>query len=285
MTARLLYIQQPRQEAGKRIKPQYEAATWRMPQRKASTWQRFVIAIVSLLLLPLTASAITKQDADFCYRKGNYQQAITDYNTLLKQGVSADLYYNLGNAYYRSDNLARAILCYERASQLSPGDKDIKFNLQFANSKTIDRITPANEVIFVTWYKGLVNFTSVDNWARLSIVSIVLALILMLIYLFTSRINLRKTGFYGSIAFLVIFALSTLFAYQQKSALEERTGAIIMAPSVNVKQSPVNNAADAFVLHEGTRVDITDNGMKGWKGIRVGDGREGWIKADAIELI
>ena len=98
-----------------------------------------------LAVLTLPASAITKRDADEAYRKGNFQQAIDDYRELLHRGVSAELYYNLGNAYYRSDNLTQAILAYERASLLSPGDDDIRFNLQFARSKTIDKITPEGE--------------------------------------------------------------------------------------------------------------------------------------------
>lgn len=243
------------------------------------------VMLVLLLWLPQLAMAITKQNADDSYRKGNYQQAIADYTTLLRQGVSADVYYNLGNAYYRSDNIAKAILCYERALLLSPGDKDIRFNLQFANSKTIDKITPENEIIFVTWYKSLINLASVDTWAHISIVCIVFALLLALVYLFSSRVVLRKTGFFGGLTLLAIFLLTTLFASQQKSALENRCGAIVMSPSVVVKQSPVNNATDAFVLHEGTRVDITDNGMKGWKGIRLADGREGWVKSKSLELI
>ncbi len=244
-----------------------------------------LLLLSALLIFPLKGTAITKQNADDCYRKGNYQQAIIDYNDLLKQGVAPDILYNLGNAYYRTDNLTHAILCYERALLLSPGDKDIRFNLQFANSKTIDKITPRDENVFATWYKSVVNFTSVDRWAKTSITCIIAALLLMLIYLFTDSVASRKAGFYGSITFLAAFALTTLFAWQQKSAFENRTGAIVLMPSVSVKTSPVNNSGDAFVLHEGTRVDITDNGMKGWKAIRVGDGREGWIKSSAIEII
>lgn len=244
-----------------------------------------LLMLVAMLLLPASGMAITKKNADDCYRTGNYQQAIADYKELLKHGVSPDIYYNLGNAYYRSDNLAHAILCYERALRLSPGDKDIRFNLQFANSKTIDKITVEDENVFATWYKSIVNFTSVDRWAATSIVCIIAALLLMLVYLFAFSVSLRKVGFYGSIVFLVVFGFSTLFAWQQKSSLENRTSAIVMVPSVSVKASPVNNSNDVFVLHEGTHVDITDNGMKGWKAIRLGDGREGWIKAAAIEMI
>lgn len=246
----------------------------------------FILALLSaFMLIPFRASAISKQNADDSYLKGNYQQAIADYNKLLQQGASADLYYNLGNAYYRSDNLAMAILSYERALRLSPGDKDIRFNLQFANSKTIDKITPMDTNVFVTWYRNVVNFTSVDNWARASIICIVLALILMLTYLFANRLMLRKIGFFGSIGLLIIFAFSMLFAWQQKSDLEHSKGAIVMVPSVSVKQSPVASSSDDFVLHEGTRVEITESGIHGWSGIKTGDGREGWIKSSAIEKI
>lgn len=245
----------------------------------------FLTLVLALILMPFKALAISKQNADDSYMKGNYQQAIADYNKLLQQGVSADLYYNLGNAYYRSDNLAMAILSYERALRLSPGDKDIRFNLQFANSKTIDKITPMDDNVFATWYGSIVNFTSVDNWAKTSIVCIILALILMLTYLFANRLILRKIGFFGSIGLLIVFVFSMLFAWQQKSDLEHSKGAIVMVSSVSVKQSPVASSPDDFVLHEGTRVEITENGIRGWSGIKTGDGREGWIKSSAIEKI
>ncbi len=251
----------------------------------SSCVERMLLLLFTLLLLPFEASAITKNDADVAYKSGNYQQAIVDYHSLLKTGISADLYYNLGNAYYRSDSLSQAILAYERAARLSPGDKDIRFNLQFARSKTIDKLLPQDDVVFTTWYRSLVNMTSTDNWAVLSIVTIVLALILMLVYLFAPQILLRKIGFFGGLLFLIIFGLSNLFAWTQKRNLQEEKGAIIIAPSVNVKKTPVQNSTDAFILHEGTRVDVTDSSLKQWRGIKLSDGREGWILADQIEMI
>ena len=232
-----------------------------------------------------SAKAVTKNNADTEYQKGNYQQAIRDYEEILKNGESAEIYFNLGNAYYRTDNITKAVLNYERARLLSPGDDDINFNLQFARSKTIDKITPQSEMFFVTWYKSLVNFTSVDNWAKTGILCIVMTLLLVLLYLFGPQLMLRKIGFFGGLAFFVIFLLSNLFAFQQKQALDNRTGAIIISPSVNIKKTPAKNSADQFVLHEGTRVDIIDKGMTDWRCIRVGDGREGWIETKAIEEI
>ena len=245
----------------------------------------FSFVLMILMLIPLSANAITKQNADDEYAKGNYQQAIKDYQEILKTGVSSEIYYNLGNAYYRTDNITQALLAYERALQLSPGDNDIRFNLQYARSKTIDKITPETEMFFVTWYHSLVNFTSVDRWANTAIVSIVMALLLILVFLFAPQMWARKSGFYGSAAFLLLFAFANLFAFQQKHELETKQGAIVIAPTVNVKKTPAASGTDVFVIHEGTRVDITDRGMKQWRGIKLADGREGWLKTSQIEEI
>ena len=258
----------------------------RKNQKKHPAGYSFVWLLLAMICFGSTsAKAVTKNNADTEYQKGNYQQAIRDYEEILKNGESAEIYFNLGNAYYRTDNITKAVLNYERARLLSPGDDDINFNLQFARSKTIDKITPESEMFFVTWYKSLVNFTSVDNWAKTGILCIVMALLLVLLYLFGPQLMLRKIGFFGGLAFFVIFLLSNLFAFQQKQALDNRTGAIIMTPSVNIKKTPAKNSADQFVLHEGTRVDIIDKGMTDWRCIRVGDGREGWIETKAIEEI
>lgn len=245
----------------------------------------FSFVLMILMLMPLSANAITKQNADDEYAKDNYQQAIKDYQEILKTGVSSEIYYNLGNAYYRTDNITQALLAYERALQLSPGDNDIRFNLQYARSKTIDKITPETEMFFVTWYHSLVNFTSVDHWANTAIVSIVMALLLILVFLFAPQMWARKSGFYGSAAFLLLFAFANLFAFQQKHELETKQGAIVIAPTVNVKKTPAASGTDVFVIHEGTRVDITDRGMKQWRGIKLADGREGWLKTSQIEEI
>ena len=245
----------------------------------------FSFVLMILMLMPLSVNAITKQNADDEYAKGNYQQAIKDYQEILKTGVSSEIYYNLGNAYYRTDNITQALLAYERALQLSPGDNDIRFNLQYARSKTIDKITPETEMFFVTWYNSLVNFTSVDRWANTAIISIVMALLLILVFLFAPQMWARKSGFYGSAVFLLLFAFANLFAFQQKHELETKQGAIVIAPTVNVKKTPAASGTDVFVIHEGTRVDITDRGMKQWRGIKLADGREGWLKTSQIEEI
>ena len=253
-----------------------------------------ILLLAMSLVIPSVAMAqqktvapehVTKAMADSAYVRQQYQQAIADYEALLKKGVSADIYYNLGNAYYRTDNITRAVINYERALLLSPGDRDIRFNLQLARSKTIDKITPESEMFFVTWYRSLVNIMSVDGWAMMSLVSLALAIVLALCYLFTAKVWMQKTGFFGAFLMIAVFALSNLFAWQQKDQLVNRSGAIVIAPAAAVKSTPANGGTDLFIIHEGTKVEITDSSMKEWKEVRIADGKEGWIKTSMIEMI
>jgi len=267
----------------------YDAAMTAITQiaatMKKSKNTKPLTAVLLLLLVPLAAQAVTKAEADSAYVQERYQQAAKDYEALLKQGVSADLYYNLGNCYYRMDQMTQAVLNYERALLLSPGDKDIRFNLQMARSKTIDKITPESEMFFVTWYRSLVNVMSVDGWARTALVALIVAIVLALFYLFSDRIWLRKIGFFGGIIALLLFLVGNLFAWQQKSNLTQRTGAIIIKSAVNVKSTPSKNGTDLYILHEGTKVTVTDSSMREWRKIRVADGKEGWLEVSEIEVI
>ena len=244
-----------------------------------------VISVILFLLPTCNVSAITKNNADSEYQKGNYLQAIHDYEELLKEEPTAELYYNLGNAYYKNDNIARAILAYERAQQLSPGDEDTRFNLEMANAKTIDKIVPQSEMFLLTWAKALVCFLNSNGWAYLAIASLLLLIVLTVTWLLADSMLWRGIGFYGAVCCLLLFILSNIFACIQDTWLHRHDGAIVMSSSVTVRQSPATTAKEAFVLHEGTRVDITDRSMKGWLGIQLINGREGWIDETKVEEI
>ncbi len=252
---------------------------------KIQGWVKCILPLCLFTFLPLSADAGTKAAADEAYRQEKYQEAARQYEQLLEKGVSAELYYNLGNAYYRMDNITKAVLNYERALLLSPGDKDIRFNLQMARSKTIDKITPESEMFFVTWYRSCVNLMSVDAWAVLALVTLVLVIILSLIYLFANTIWLRKVGFFGGFLMLFLFLVSNLFAWEQKRVLQNRTGAIVIKSAVNVKSTPSASGTDLFILHEGTKVTITDSSMRDWIEIRVADGKTGWLECSQVEKI
>ncbi len=258
-----------------------------------------VVALLVVWMMPCSAqnivneadttaavvSVMTKTEADSAYAREDYRTAVEAYENLLQAGENADIYYNLGNAYYRLDDITRAVLNYERALRLSPGDDDIRFNLQMAREKTIDKIIPESEMFFVTWYREIVNIAGTDGWARIAIVALGLLIVLALVYLFAERLVLRKIGFFGGLVMIVIFLLSNLFAWQQYKQLMARKGAIIVSSAAPVRSTPAKNGTDLFVLHEGTKVEITDDSMKDWKEIKVADGKEGWIETSLIEVI
>ena len=226
-----------------------------------------------------------KKKADDAYSKGKYQEAIVTYEAALKKGKSADLYYNLGNAYYRMDNITRALINYEKARLLAPGDDDINHNLEVAHSKTIDNIQPGEKIFFKVWFEDIKTSMGIDTWATLSLISLVVALILFLVYLFVKQMAVRKVAFYLSLVLVVFFIFGNVFASQLKDFATSSSAAIIVSPTVTAKKTPTDQAADVCVLHEGTRVEITDNALKGWYGIRLADGREGWITDKDVEVI
>ena len=250
--------------------------------KKASA---LVLLALVMSTLPLATNAATKTSADQEYKRGNYPQAIADYKSLLKKTPSAEVYYNLGNAYFRSDSIPQAILAYERAALINPGNSYIRFNLQFARGKTIDKVAEPDEMFFISWFRSAANLATVDGWATMVLISAALLGCCILLYFFSSRILVRKVGFGCAIAFAILFVLTNIFALYQKNALTSKEGAIIMAPAANLKKTPIRSGADEAVLHEGTRVDIADRSIKGWLGVKLTDGREGWIEENTVEEI
>ena len=267
----------------KAIADMEEAVKKLKPSKKKTL--NFFLLLICMSAFSLQLSAQIKTDVDKLYQKGNYKQAVKGYENLLKQGESADLYYNLGNSYYRLDNIPYAVLSYERALRLAPSDEDIRFNLQLAQSKTIDNLTPEPEMFFVTWYKALVNFMSVDNWAILSLVCLFISLLALVIYLFIEIDFLRKLSKVVLPLFFFFFIINSFFAIQQVSELDSESHGIIMTPSAVVRKMPDPKSDEAFILHEGSKVRITDNSMSQWTEIKLSDGRQGWIKAENVEAI
>lgn len=245
-----------------------------------------ILLVVCLISSVQLVSAATKAEADQAYQENKFTDAITAYEAILEtEGESADIYYNLGNCYYKTKNIAKAVLNYERAWLLKPGDADIRFNLELARSKTVDQITPTSEVFIVTWIKNITNLMSEKEWGITAIISFLLLLIGLALYIFGNRIILKKIGFIAAAVFLIVCISANMFANGQKNKIVSRSGAIVMSPTITVKSTPNESGTDLFVLHEGTKVYIEDDSMKGWKEIRLEDGKEGWLPASAIEVI
>lgn len=226
-----------------------------------------------------------KAEADSAYMKEDYASAIQIYEALLKNGEATEVYYNLGNSYYKIDEIAKAILNYERALLLQPGNSDIRANLEVARAKTIDKVEPTPEVFFISWSKILINSMSVDAWAAWGIASFILFIVALYLFVFSKLILWKKIGFIAGIVLLIIVVCSNMFALQQKERLLNRDDAIVTNPSVIVRSTPSESGTSLFVLHEGRKVNIKDNSMKEWKEIRLEDGKVGWVPATTIEII
>lgn len=245
----------------------------------------FLLALVAFMSYSNDCLAVSKANADAEYDKGNYVQAIKDYNELLENGESYELYFNLGNAYFKTDNIPQAIIAYERALKLSPGSVNASHNLNIARAKTIDKIVPNTEIFVESWYSAISGVMSIDGWAFMSIICLVLAMGFSVAYLVSRRLSLRYVGFWGACIMMFIFVLSIVFAFHQQSVQNDNTGAVVIAPSVSVKSSASSSSKDKFMIHEGTKVNITDTSISGWISIVLADGREGWIETSVVEEI
>ncbi|AVM51880.1 tetratricopeptide repeat protein [Bacteroides zoogleoformans] len=230
-------------------------------------------------------SNITKAKGDSAYIRNDYASAIRIYEDLLKKGEASEVYYNLGNCYYKIDNIARAILNYERALSLQPGNADIRANLEIARAKTVDKIASVPEIFFVVWTKALINMLSVDAWAKLGVVFFILFLISCCLFFFSKQVIVKKVAFFAGSVWLILVVLSNVFAAQQKRQLTERNDAIVLVPSVTVRSTPSESGVGLFILHEGCKVEIKDNSMREWKEIRLEDGKVGWVPDVSIERI
>ena len=262
-------------------------AVWAQGTADTSASAKDSVSIGSHTEFSATKSAdnVTKAQGDSAYMRNDYASAIQIYESLLKKGEAAEVYYNLGNSYYKADDIAKAILNYERALLLQPGNADIRANLEIARSKTIDKVTLPSEMLFLTWIQSLINSMSEKGWAQTGIVTFILTIFMLALFIFGKRVVWKKIGFISAICFFAICIFSNIFASKQKAELLNRDSAIIIAPSVTVKSTPNQSGTDLFILHEGRKVMIKDNTMKEGKEIRLEDGDVGWVPTNVIEII
>ena len=239
-----------------------------------------------LLLLALPLGAAEWEDGVQAYSDGNYAEAAAHWSAIEAQGLeSADLYYNLGNAYFKSDDYARAILYYERALKLSPSDKDIRHNLEFARSFCQDRIEEIPEILIEQIGHKMCRVLPGNVWCVLFFIFFAFAVCCALLYLLGRQTSRRKLGFFAGIIMLLCALLSLDFAQWQRSEYMDRSQAIVMPPVNSVKSTPAaSGGKDLFVLHEGTKVKILEE-VGSWCNVELSDGRQGWMKTEALERI
>ena len=245
----------------------------------------FFILTIIFATFNLSAQNDLLLQANEAYTKNDFRAASELYEELLKaNGESAIVYYNLGNSYYKLNKIAPSILNYERALLLEPGNNDIRFNLEIAKLKSVDRIEPINDFFLTEWFRSLQNMMSTNAWSRFSIVCFILLITCLFLFFFSRRIIIKKLGFYIGLGLLAAVILGNCFAYNQKKKLTQRNEAIIFAPTTTIKSSPDNSGTDLFILHEGTKVKVK-NKLGSWNEIETADGNVGWIKSLEIEVI
>ena len=228
----------------------------------------------------------TLAEADSAYIQGDYLTAIGIYESIIEnQGVNATLYMNLGNCWLKRDEVAKAILCYERAYLIDPSDPDVKFNLELARTKTVDKVNQVNQLFIVVWFKKLLAVLDVNGWAIMTVILFAAAILFTGVLLFSKKRALRKISFSFSVFFLLLSILSFIFATTQMGNIRNRDTAIIMSPSVTVKSTPTSSGTDLFIIHEGRKVQILDSSMKEWVEIRLEDGNTGWVPVNVMEII
>jgi len=245
-----------------------------------------------LIIFVLSSIASFAEDNASLVEKGNkaytgkfYQQAIDCYLKVLASGYEApELYYNLGNAYFKSEDYSSAILYFEKAKKLKPGDEDINFNLKVANTKITDKIDDIPDFFLVRWYNGIANLFSFNTWAITGIVMLIIFFSVLSTYLFSKILLVRKFSFWTSIALLVITIMFFVFAQTQYIRINNTTEAIIFSPSVTAKSSPDSNSTDLFVIHEGTKVKVIDV-VGEWSEIKISNGSVGWVNTTVFKVI
>lgn len=219
------------------------------------------------------------------YIDGDYKKAIERYTAILdRDRYSVKLYYNLANAYFKTGEIGRAILYYNKALKLAPSNDDVRYNLAIAEAQTKDKIAVVPEFFLNRWMRGIRNTMSCTTWSVVSLAAFAAIFVFALLFLLSGRIAVRKTGFYGALAALTVFVIATSFAIAERRDMLRREQAVVMSSAISVKSSPDRSATDLFVLHEGTKVRIATE-IDGWYEIVIADGKKGWTESRNIEQI
>ena len=245
-----------------------------------------------LILLLLIANVLNAQDeqkifesANEMYRQQNYEKAIEYYKILEKYNlISSELFYNLGNSYYKLNKVGPSIYYYEKALKLNPLNKDVQNNLVFARRLALDNIEELPKTVFQKLNSRYLQKLSYNQWAIVSIVFCALGSLLFLLFYFSNQPRSKRTFFVTSLISFLFLIISLTITYNQFSYFKNNKVAIVFAEETEVRNAPSLNSEEVFTLHEGTKVIVLDT-IDDWKKIKIADGKIGWIIANDIQLL
>jgi tetratricopeptide (TPR) repeat protein len=251
---------------------------------------RYILTIALFCLF--AAEAVSQQTNQEKFDQGvkifsssGYKEALQLWTEIYNSGYrSANLNYNIGNAYFKLNDIPNAILFYERAYLLSPADENINYNLQIAKTLIVDRFQEIPEIFFVRWYNFISLLLASNTWAIFSLAEFLLSLLFLSLYIYSAKYRHKVIGFWFAIILFIFSATSITFALRNRALVYDSQKAIISAPLVNGKSSPDNSGTDLFVLHDGTKVTIEDK-VGEWYEVRLSDGNKGWIPVLSLNII
>lgn len=257
---------------------------------------RYLVLTLTMVVICIDSSATNLvQQADSAYEQEKYKESLVLYQQAAEQeGVSSDLYYNMGNAYYRTGNLAQSILSYERALRLDPSNDDARTNLEFVNSRIADKKGETGSFLS-NFIESVANWFHSNTWAWISLILFLLCIITAGVYVYTTPVLIKKVGFFSGITFLLLTILSIYFSFKAKDIATDNTEAIItskVSMLSTVPRKPISREEEAMLLHEGTKVKIIrsisqsgDSTGQTWLEVEVDNRHRAWINSSDIEKI
>jgi tetratricopeptide (TPR) repeat protein len=251
--------------------------------------QYILILLFVFLFVHETVAQNTNKDKFYqgvtYFTAGSYKEALQSWTDIYDTGYrSANLEYNIGNAYFKLNNIPYAILFYERAYLLKPADENINYNLQIARTLIVDRFQEIPELFFIKWYNFVSLFLTTNSWAKISVTSFIFFLLLLSLYIYSSRHRYKIIGFWAAIVFIFLSLTSLAFTIRNKSLVYDSHKAIVSSPAISGKSSPDKSGNDLFVLHEGTKVTVDDK-VGDFLEIRLSDGNKGWVPVNSLIII
>lgn len=248
--------------------------------------KRFSFLLAVVIALPLYAETPEQlfDGANQAYRQAKYSEAIKKYEQILDGNINGEVYYNLGNAYYKSGNIGKAILHYERAMKWLANDDDVRHNLQLANLMIIDRIEAVPGLFVWEWWDAIKSACTLNGITWLAYMFFVGVIGAVIVAMLAPSYAWRRAAFFAGTASLLLLIFSVTIFVAKLDALQRTVSAILTANITTVKNSPDMNSTDAFVLHSGIKVSIIDT-VNNWFKIRLADGKIGWMEQTAAEII
>jgi len=223
--------------------------------------------------------------AKVAYTSGDFAKAAHLYLRVAEHGYeSSQLYYNIGNCYYKQMQIASAIYFYQKALKLDPSFEDAKYNLKLAQELIVDKIEAVSPPFYKRWYKSIYTALPPNTWAVLTVIFFVVFIIGMFILFSPINMVLRRIAIPISIFALIFSILIFAIASSSYNYVVNKNLGVIMEPTVFVRSTPSEEGTPLFTIHEGLTVKIT-NFIDGWYQIRLDDGRVGWLPQNTLEEV